>query len=285
MAKIKYDLFSITCLTNMHVGSGDINFGVVDNLVQKDPVTDLPTINSSSLKGALREFFEEEIGDSDLVMFVFGSSPQALHSSTAGQGVGNYRFFSANLLSIPVRSNKRPFFSAVSPFLLKTFVRNIDLFKINCRVKTKIEGLANNIHPGKENPLIFEKPDGKITLEDLAASYQDPATLDMKKIQTFLGENIALFHDDDLKELCTELPVIARNYLENGISRNLWYEEVVPRETRFYFVVGIPCSEETRGTHDAFLKGLAENIIQVGANASIGYGYVRIEKIKEKKGK
>jgi CRISPR-associated protein Cmr4 len=52
---MKTTLYKINTLSNLHVGSGDINFNVIDNQVQRDPVTNLPNINSSSLKGAFRE--------------------------------------------------------------------------------------------------------------------------------------------------------------------------------------------------------------------------------------
>ena len=48
-------------MTNMHVGNGDVNYNIIDNEVEKDPVTGYPTINASGVKGALREFFN---GDS-----------------------------------------------------------------------------------------------------------------------------------------------------------------------------------------------------------------------------
>ena len=57
-------VYKITCVTNLHVGSGEANFDVIDNTVEKDPVTELPTINSSGVKGALRQYFKEKnVGD------------------------------------------------------------------------------------------------------------------------------------------------------------------------------------------------------------------------------
>jgi len=63
MATMKYELYKITAMTNMHVGSGDMNFGVIDKLVQRDSLTGYPVIYSSSLKGALREFFKNETSE------------------------------------------------------------------------------------------------------------------------------------------------------------------------------------------------------------------------------
>jgi len=49
------ELYIITARTNLHVGSGDEAYGLVENRVQRDVVTQLPNINASGLKGALRE--------------------------------------------------------------------------------------------------------------------------------------------------------------------------------------------------------------------------------------
>ncbi len=54
--------FKITAKTNLHVGCGTDDYGIIDNLIQRDHITNLPVINSSSLKGALRAFCEHKGG-------------------------------------------------------------------------------------------------------------------------------------------------------------------------------------------------------------------------------
>lgn len=83
---------------------------------------------------------------------------------------------------------------------------------------------------------------------------------------------MVLINSDDYREI--PLPVIARNYLENGESKNLWYEEIVPYDSRFVSVI-----IETDEFQEGFLKGLA-GFVQVGANASIGYGLCKFTPIK-----
>ncbi len=276
MAKTGYELFKITCLTNMHVGSGDTNFGAVDKLVQRDPVAQVPFIRSPSLKGALREFFEGQDGmDTDMVKFVFGSSPGESGDS------GNYKFFSAHLLSIPVTSNKRPFFRAISPYQLREFLENMDFFGIRLnRLSKEIKGLAD-LGPTEESPFIFEDLGSDVFIEDFKAKYYCPVKdLGLSKIETLTGRDIALFHHNTFKEICAELPVVARNRLENGQSQNLWYEEVVPRQSIFYFVLGIP-KGGPNGYYSSFLHALDKDLVQIGANATIGYGFTRIEKVSQ----
>jgi len=276
MAKTGYELFKITCLTNMHVGSGDTNFGVVDKLVQRDVTTGVPFIRSPSLKGALREFFEgQDDMDSDMIKFVFGSPPGESGDS------GSYKFFSAHLLSIPVRSNKKPFFRAVSPHQLGEFLENMDLFgiKLNQASET-IKGLIA-INPTEESPIIFEDLGSDVFIEDFKAECRHNAGISgLSNIEDLIGKDIALFHDDTFKGICSDLPVVARNHLENGQSQNLWYEEVVPRQSIFYFVLGAP-EDDPNGYYPSFLKILDGNLVQIGANATIGYGFTKIEKVSQ----
>lgn len=72
--------YIIKTKTNLHAGSGDTNFGVVDNEVQRDSITNLPVINSSSLKGAVRDHFKdflvetnETINNTEVKPFVFST--------------------------------------------------------------------------------------------------------------------------------------------------------------------------------------------------------------------
>lgn len=79
--------------------------------------------------------------------------------------------------------------------------------------------------------------------------------------------------EQEFKQYIMELPVIARNHLENGMSKNLWYEEVVPRKTQFYFMV----LSEYKNLLEQFSEKIVKSeYVQIGANSSIGYGYCKI---------
>ena len=257
-----YTMYLMKALTNMHVGGGDDTFGVVDKLVQRDPVTHYPTIYSSSLKGALRENFKGK----DFENHVFGFQDNISKNTIPG----NYRFFPANLLALPARSDIAPFFLVTSPAILQEFINTISVFKIEEKTVTEIELLKNLSHlqPEKDKALVNNRFSGKI--EDWATEENDT----VPEESTLLGKYIALVSDEDFKKLSKNLPVIARNHLENGQSANLWYEEIVPRETLFYFVVGLG----TQYKND-FECAITEKNVQIGANASIGYGFTQISKI------
>ncbi len=90
------------------------------------------------------------------------------------------------------------------------------------------------------------------------------------------GKELAVATDNEFAELVSDfhLPVIARNNLADGRSTNLWYEQVLPSETRFWFGVLYPVSDTEL---DKFISIIQSNPVQIGANASIGYGFCKIE--------
>jgi CRISPR-associated protein Cmr4 len=262
------DLYFIQTLTNLHAGSGDSNYGIVDKEVQRDSIENIPVINASSMKGALREMVASRYSEghkSTNVEQIFGSDTSARVDDKEKNGAkpGSHYFFEARLLSLPVRSNVAPFFHATSPEILSAFISDCRNFNVN---KEKVDALEKEL-----NILISLKPEvgspmiqsgQNVRLEDFTAIAENKISNPL-----FDGE-IALFNHADLKELCRRLPIIARNNLENGVSKNLWYEEVVPRQTRFYTFVSKP---EKDANFETELE-INKHSVQIGANATIGYG-------------
>ncbi len=273
---MKTELYILNTLSNLHVGSGDINFGVVDNQVQRDEISTLPIIHSSGLKGAFREYFEEIGDNANMVNYIFGSE-----STSDKHQAGAYSFFEAQLLSRPVRSNTKAYFSATSPSVIEDFLKTIENFNIafDQELIDELKKLST-LNPSK--PLIFENiPNTTTILEDYQSEYKE---LDVSKLETLLGKNIALLNDKDFQAL--DLPVIARNKLENGLSQNLWYEEVVPKKSKFFFVIGKPTNVE-ESDYNEKIKGFDNKfknegeIVQFGGNKSIGYGFSRVVKVSQ----
>lgn len=275
--------------TNLHAGSGDTNYGIVDKEVQRDQIEGTPVIHSSGLKGSLRELLTTELGkESEAVKYIFGDghkNKEAAGNASGNYTAGSYHFYEARLLTLPVRSNAATYFSATSPELIKAFLKESKTFtgKTQCSELTALTKLK----PAKGQPIFFANPgelSGKVMIEDWEARNgltSDLAPEEFKPCGEILGNNLALMHQDDFKEACRNLPVIARNNLDNGISQNLWYEEVVPRRSRFYFFIGnsggVP---QGFGFTSNMNKKKLWNKIQVGGNATIGYGLCSIKSIK-----
>lgn len=300
---MKVELYKITCLTNMHVGNGDVNFNIIDNEVQRDPVTNLPTINSSGIKGALREYFSEldkeamEKDDKYGTAFknvksfsdkgtdeykkaceelfkikkpfeentvkIFGTKQNECESKP-----GNLKFLSGNLLALPMRASKgeHAFYMVTTKNAIHQYLEFIQLRDPEKSIE--IEGMIN---PSKS----YRIGDSEISVE---GKIIDEKIID-EKLETFLkdhiGDNAIIMKDTDMKEI--SLPVMARNYLENGKSESLWFEEIVPHHSIFYFTV--MAQNPDVKLLNLFEKTINKKIIQFGGNASIGYGYTKVEKL------
>ncbi len=260
-------IFFINALSNLHVGSGEINYGLVDNLIQRDPVTGLPTINSSSLKGALREHFEKICPNVNVdVKRIFGSDPKS-----KDRNPGLLRFFDADLIGIPVRTTGNlPYVTVSSKANLDRIWKRIEALGIKAQYLDNISNL----------PTTQNKPEQKVQIEDLRGDYLYATVSD--KYKNIIGDNIVIFSSDkELSTLCNNehLPVISRNCLENGISTNLFYEQVLPRYSRLCTVImgpdKKPATDEKDDEFEAFCKALEGQVVQIGGNATIGYGYCK----------
>ena len=298
----KTDLFLLRCLTNTHVGSGDTTYGVVDKIVQRDTISELPVIHSSGLKGAFRELLAYKKNSSNpneghkhpSIVSIFGSVKDSDEISSESGGdqekekekkknkeltAGSHIFYEAHLLSLPVRNNVLPFFRATSRERLLEMLGKVGLL-ISAEKRKELEAqfqplLDQSVQEGR--PLVFNADtDATIYLENWKWEACKINLPDIKKAEYILGDSLALFNEYDFKSLCWELPVIARNRLDNGISKNLWYEEVVPRESLFYSFLSYPDDD---GSFNLWTELDGDCLIQVGGNATIGYGLCEITKI------
>lgn len=277
-------LFHITAITNLHVGSGKENIGVVDNLIQRDVITNLPIIHSSSLKGALREHCNCNKYQ-DVIDYIFG-----LEIGNASKA-GNYRFFDAHILALPVRSDKVPYLMATCPAVIKQYLKTAELFGLNIKTNESIKDELNSIQPEpksesesqKPNPIVFNNYVTGARIEDLkeTTSLSENKTLH-QFIKDIIGADaeLVVLSDDDFNTLCDDnhLPVIARNQLNNGESKNLWYEQVLPRFSVLYFPL-IADDKNGKDIFTNFKEYIEDGLVQIGANASVGYGFCKLKDV------
>ncbi|HHT23329.1 MAG TPA: hypothetical protein GXZ87_08490 [Bacteroidales bacterium] len=223
----KTNIWFITAKTNLHVGDeNSSSYGLIDKTVQRDALTGLPCIHSSSLKGALNEYCSygdngKELLMSDKRITIFGSDKTNTAQDTQK---GSHIFFDAHLLFLPQQDDS-------TLYKLVSCKKVIDKFVTAARM----HGIV--ISADKVKELFKIKNDDNILTES------------------------------EFKDFCSDenLPIIARNVLENGESKNLWYEQVLPAETVFYAII--------QGDGDDLKEVLDKEIVQIGANATIGYGY------------
>lgn len=263
--------YQIEAITNLHVGNGEINLGVIDNLIQLDAATNFPVINASSLKGALREHFMYS-PIKDKICTLFGSAPNDSQKHEAG----SLRIFDANLLSMPVRSNRAPFLMGTCPMLIEDYINKRQLFGMQL-AEEKVCQLFDILKKAKKNiPVVMQEEHTNAFIEDFVHKAEYIGNIDTQAFNKLVGPPSVLFSNEDFATLCNEdhLPVMARNNLTKG-HENLWYEQILPRFSRLYFYV--LSSNDT--VFPQFHEYLTQHMLQIGANATVGYGYCKLTSI------
>lgn len=269
---MQHQFYKITTKSNTHVGSGQNTYGIVDNVVQKDYINNHPCINSTSLKGAMREYFENQLSLSEVDIYnIFGSKPTENDNSKLQPG--SHYFHQAYLLSYPMRSNKAQYFNVTCPSILQHLYNELERNK-----NTTFEALKNELKSllakaeiknlAKDQPISDTTPDAIIEKHTIQTKKVTGIFSD--EIKKTFGENLVVMHDDEFNSIVKKLPIITRNQLENGQSANLFYEEVVPRETIFGFFLG---------AKDIDTRFSKINNVQIGANATVGYGFCSLNKV------
>ena len=250
------NVYYIDCLTNLHVGSGDANFNIVDKEVEKDPLTGYPIIHASGIKGALREKYGAGKSKEEVTK-CFGKAATDNESDTGG----SYKFFDARFLYRPLRaSGDLPYVNVTTITAIKEFAELTKAFDINIGLDVSV---LNKVV--FSNDIKFMVTDKGISVEGEKCDVLNSDVI--KALEPFLGDHFAIAKTLD----GYDLPVIARNCLIEK-KRNLWYEEYVPHGSRFYMLVILPPKTDQKEVEEVIPR-----VAQIGGNNSVGYGYCRFE--------
>ncbi|MCR5347728.1 MAG: type III-B CRISPR module RAMP protein Cmr4 [Fretibacterium sp.] len=281
---MKNKFYMVKCVTNLHMGSGDINFSIIDNEVQRDPVTGHPSMYSSGIKGAMREHFEANPETKGLVTSIFGSAIGETSGDKKKSSPGRVKFLSANLLLQPVRSalGALPYYLVTTKAILQAFVTELTTIRGETEDDKKLAAAIQGLDEQKAYSM---NTNGAIHIEggkyptrvavpaDIATALQTYHAVSADDLSKLL-----ILPDADFRSEKIHLPVLARNQLDNGESKNLWYEEVVPHDAVFYFAVLSDGTEPGDKALEDF-AGVAEKdrrLFQFGGNATIGYGLTQL---------
>ncbi len=234
----------LKCVTNLHVGNGDVNYNIIDNEVERDPITNYPMINASGVKGALREFFHKDENLKGFEDSLFGNGDQQ----------GKVKILAAEMLAIPVRasSGNRAYYMVTPQNAIKRANEQGELF----------------LHRALINNQMVEK--NSKSAEGISLEGKNVFAINLGQNEK---DNTQVYELKDTEFRTISLPVVARNHLNNGISDNLWYEEFVPHESLFYFPVVADSDENVLNELTNAIDG---KIIQFGGNATIGYGLCKV---------
>lgn len=224
--------------------------------------------------------------DAETVDIIFGKDGvPGKTSSTQGE----VSFLPAQLLLLPLRANRCAFLHATCPAILEQLRTTCVLLG---KGDSELAGLCTlllNLYAQNRETDMLQKalllgtipgvvPES-LRVEGMQVRGIRVAQLPKLSLLASGLSQLLLISDADMKSLANNLPVLAHNKLENGTSKTLWYEEVVPRKTVMYTAM--------LSGNDNHLKALAsvcnhtqdaQLVVQFGANATLGYGLCKMQK-------
>lgn len=254
--------------TNIHVGNENTScVGLIDKEIQRDALTQIPCINASSLKGAMNEYATVKAGleNKDRIA-IFGVDKTGKKTDTQK---GGCTFFDSHLLLLPVQDDENLYKLVTSKETIKQYLSLLKMIGISVEYNDFINKLKKR----------YNRFDGEE------------------------GDKNSIISIAKFNELCSndELPIIARNNLMTN-NGNLWYEQCLPQKVVFGTIIDIPESvrvvfkEKTGNSQKSesnecivnnvpqlMTSTFNDKIVQIGANATIGYGYCKFIKIYEMK--
>lgn len=292
--------FYLMCQTSLHCGSGG-DLGLVDLPIQRERHTDFPKIESSSLKGGLREAFEEELGRNDeRISLAFGPDDGGDHAGALG-------FTDARLLLFPVKSMKGVFAWITCPAVLERLQADLKL------TETKLDFSVPAAFSTPKGCKLFIK-DNKVVLEEYTFSITTKDDQDCTNLASKIAEKVipngeeynywrdkvitdlVVLGDEEFRDFVVHsTEVITRTKINNETGTvqtgALFTEEYLPPETVLYSLAltspvfkekseekgkfqGDSQDDEAVKVMDFFVTNLPP-VIQLGGNATIGKGIVR----------
>ena len=260
-------IIGFTAETFIHSGCGQSQ-GAIDLPFSREKATDYPYIPGSSLKGAFRDYSENNnLKDKDIGE-IFGKSDNA----------GKLLFSDLRLLLLPVRSLTTAYKWVTCPHILKRLMRDLQ------RIDKSVEFSKETYELTNDKATLF--------LEELSFGKVGDATIDDPSFNTLKGlcgiikekEKIVIISDDNFNWFANNaLSIQARNVLnDNKTSENLWYEENLPPDTLMYGLLNNrKTDEDTVGT---IINAIDKNAyIQVGGNETVGMGWFHMAVFPRKK--
>ncbi|BCV20507.1 type III-B CRISPR module RAMP protein Cmr4 [Moorella sp. Hama-1] len=309
--------FFLMVETPLHAGCGS-DLGVVDLPIQREKHTGIPKVEASGLKGCIREAFEDydvvpgnrlpeplvqefpglrEKGKlREAINLAFGPEDGDLHAGALG-------FTDARLLLFPVRSMRGVFGWVTCPAIISKFIRELKMAGLEPPLQVPPAGaiprgcglLVNNGHVILEEYTFALQEDAACTnLAAWLARKLFPAS-GYEYWREKMQKDLVVLADDDCRDfvnLATEVITRTRIDAQTGtVARGaLFTEEYLPQESVLYALAlaapvfhsskGIFAAGEERAVLTFWQKGLPE-FLQLGGNATIGKGIVRLKVLEE----
>lgn len=266
-------------ITPLHPGTGQAA-DVVDLPIAREKATGWPVVPASSLKGTLRSEHNEDTANR-----LFGTQDSA----------GPISFTDLRILCLPVRSFYGTFAWVSSPLVLNRDRRDAGAIGASRLAESDYPDIETVRGEGDSRQIVHV-PEGsklavlqngrnRVFLEDLDFDAETPPMI--RDIASKIAEEVGIAPDtviqrfavvsnavfDFLCETATE--IVARIALKEETKTvrtgGLWYEEAVPTEAIF-----TGWAVQTRPDAPGIDSLPAEQILQIGGNATVGRGLCRL---------
>ena len=304
MYKTTQPLF-LFCETPLHAGSGN-DLGIIDLPIQRERHTGFPKIESSGLKGSLREAFEKKTGINQVdIHKVFGYDDDAADVTVKASFInkkdrefaGALAVTDARILLFPVKSQK-------GVFAWITCNRVLSRFEDEMKNLAQITGFPTIgiLGEGSVGTSANILDGTTVRLEEYSFSNCGTNSADNTKVSalgkwiadklypsgtywhTKMQKDIVVLSEEDFADFVNHsTEVITRTKIDNETGTvsdtALFTEEFLPSETLMYSLVMFAPEFKKGGMTDTAVKTFFVNnqpeVLQIGGNASLGKGIVR----------
>ena len=268
--------FFIKAITPLHVGSGS-DLGVVDLPIQREAHTGFPKIEASSLKGAIRESFEQKLGrDTKEIHLAFGCDGCDLEIKEFAGALG---FSDAKILLFPVKSVKEVFAYITCPYIIERF--NIEIKDCQLPEVEELTISKSSKINLKNGDIILEEYAFNVSKNDKIKQLSDKLNK-ITKIQNLEQKLVILPNEEFTHFVKNSTEVITRIAIDNekGVVKKggLFTEEYLPAETVLYSSIffGNSIYDFKDKKPKAWFMKNKTDIIQVGGNKTLGKGIVEV---------
>lgn len=305
----------IKALTAVHAGTGD-GLETVDMPLQREKHSNIPKIEASSLKGSIKhKFYREammdvESKDNKEKKHDIEEEKQEIYTLLGPEGdedsyASRIALTDAKLLFFPIKSATNIFKLITCPYVLKRWCEDLEfsdqVHENFQEMRNEIEGI--NLSEGE--CISFEAAENeKIVLEEyvfqvsnksketeVGKKGKDLKSLLSQRIPELDTSRVVILNDSDFTDLVTMYTeIITRNKIDiiTGAAQSggLFTEEYLPMESILYFItLASPCfgknekkEELVKSAKDILddFNTRLQNGFQVGGNATIGKGFMKI---------
>lgn len=288
---ISSEIQYIRSITPVHAGIGQ-DLGIADMPIQREKHSNIPKIEASTLKGSIKSYLYRKYTDDverKQLYKIFGGEDGEASSSLIG-------FTDAKLLLFPVKSMSDFYKLITCPYIISRWLEDLMLngeeeSDFNVDNYSMEDGTAISLGDNEEDTFLLEE---YVFSADRRSDTLNGKIDELKKLfQSIKGVNldkVLILSNSDFSEMISmHTEIITRNKIDidKGVAdkTGLFTEEYLPAESILYFIVletgrfqsgeGGKEDENSKNNSIDYYKGKVGSVFQVGANLTIGKGFVR----------